>query len=109
MCCYYIVVFSKKLKFFPVIYGSLPENFILQRLFIEFCFRNVSSCYIYRNKYEKPYVLFLIYYNNFAKCNLIVPVTSDHTLYNNYSETRNLIGQYLCRIGQSCMKKLNSL
>ena len=31
----------------------------------------------------------------------------EYTLYNNYSETRNLIGKQQCRIRQSCTENLN--
>ena len=33
-------------------------------------------------------------------------VSMEKTLYNNYSETRNLIGQYPCRMRQSCTENL---
>ena len=33
-------------------------------------------------------------------------VTGEMMLYNNYSETRNLIGQYPCRMRQSCTGNL---
>ena len=32
----------------------------------------------------------------------------EHTLYNNYSDTRNLIGQYPCRMRQSCTGNLRA-
>ena len=43
-----------------------------------------------------------LYVTRHVKESLNLPTIREETLYNNYSETRNLIGQCPCRMRQSC-------